>query len=86
MTTLAEITELKTEMDAKFDKVYAELAEIKTELHGQGKDVKGLRADMEGGFQSVNAKMDKLDQNIGRLLEFHGIANGDGNDVHQETA
>ena len=44
------------------------LAEIKTEVHGLGKDMNGMKADMR------------------KLSEFHSIANGEGNDVYQETA
>ena len=52
MTTIAEITELKAEMDAKFDRVFDQIAELHSEMNGR--------------FEDVNKKLDKL-------LKFHGI-------------
>ena len=46
MTTITEISELKAEMDAKFDRVFDELAKLATDVNGQ--------------LEDVNAKLDKL--------------------------
>lgn len=46
MTTITEITELKAEMDAKFDKVFDQIAELHSEMNGR--------------FEDVNKKLDKL--------------------------
>ena len=40
MTTITEIAELKAEMDAKFDRVYDQLAELSTEFHGFREDMR----------------------------------------------
>lgn len=73
MTTLTEISELKTEMDAKFDRVFDQIAELQTETNG-------LRHDMDEGFAAVNGrldqmdgKLDKLTANVGLLLKAQGI-------------
>ncbi len=57
MTTITEITELKAEMDAKFDKVFDQIAELHSEMNGR--------------FEDVNKKLDKL-------LKFHGIEDDNG--------
>ena len=59
MTTLTEISELKAEMDTKFDRVFDELAKLAT-------DVNGRLEDVNGQLEDVNAKLDKL-------LKAHGI-------------
>ena len=66
MTTLTEISELKAEMDAKFDRVFDELAKLATDVNGQLEDVRGQITDVNGRLDNVNAKLDKL-------LKAHGI-------------
>ena len=62
MTTLTEIAELRAEMDAKFERVYGELAEIKSEQHGMAEDIKELRQEMHQNLQEINSKLDSIIQ------------------------
>ncbi len=64
MTTITEISELKADMDAKFDKVFDLLAENASELNG-------FREDVNAKFEDVNAKLD-------RLLAIHGVSDEAG--------
>ena len=59
MTTITEITELKAEMDAKFDRAYDQVAELSTELNGFRED--------------VNERLDGMDAKLDLLLKAHGI-------------
>ena len=66
MTTITEITELKAEMDAKFDRAYDQVAELSTELNG-------FREDMNGFRENVNERLDGMDAKLDLLLKAHGI-------------
>ena len=69
MTTLTEISELKAEMDAKFDRVYDQIAELQTDVKGLGEDVKAIN----GRLDTMDGKLDKLTANVGLLLKAQGI-------------
>ena len=78
MTTPSEITELHTEMNAKFERVYDDVAELKSEFHGMAKDVAGLKTDVAAikqrldlEFGDVHQNMSKLNEKLDRLLEMH---------------
>ena len=66
MTTLTEITKLKAEMDAKFDKVFAQIADLQGETNG-------LRHDMDEGFAAVHGRLDTMDRKLDLLIRAHGI-------------
>ena len=70
MTTITEITELKSEMDAKFDRAYDQVAELSTELNGFREDV---REDMNGFRENVNERLDAMDAKLDLLLKANGI-------------
>ena len=73
MTTLTEISELKAEMDAKFDRVFDELAKLATDVNGQLEDVRGQIADMHGQIAGVNGRLDNVNAKLDKLLKAHGI-------------
>ena len=68
MTTLTEITELRTEMDAKFERVYGDITELKGELHGVAQDVKELRQEVRQDIKGINAKLDRLETDVAAIL------------------
>ena len=59
MTAITEITELKAEMDGKFDRACDQVAELSTELNGFRED--------------VNGRLDAMDAKLDLLLKAHGI-------------
>ena len=59
MTTITEISELKAEMDAKFDRVFQQIAD----LHGE----------MNGRFEDIGRDMQAMNRKIDLLLKAHGI-------------
>ena len=85
MTTITEVSDLKADMDAKFQKVYDQLAELATDVNGLGVDVSGLRVDVSGLKEDVKAvngrldtmdtKLDKLTINMDKMLKANGIDN-----------
>jgi len=66
VTTKTEISELKDEMDAKFDKVFDELAELKM-------DMNGFREDVNARFEAQDARFDSMESKLDLLLKAHGI-------------
>ena len=87
MTTITEITELKADMDAKFDRVYDQLAELSTEFNGFREDVRAdmngvreevneIREDMNGFRENVNERLDGMDAKLDLLLKAQGIEPG----------
>ena len=80
MTTMTEISELKTHFDAKFDNVFGKVADLEAEMDGLRKDVNG-RFDamdgrlgkMDGRFDDVDVRLNQMDRKIDLLLKAHGI-------------
>ena len=68
MTTLTEIAELRTEMDAKFERVYGDTAKLKGELHGVAQDVKELRQEVRQDVKGINSKLDQLEMDVAAIL------------------
>lgn len=72
MATMTEISELRADMDAKFDKVFDLLAENASELNGFKEDFNGFREEVNGKLADLDAKLDKL-------LAIHGVSDEAGN-------
>ena len=64
MTTLTEIAELRTEMNAKFERVYDEMAEFKGELHGVAQDLKELRQEVRQDIKEVRQDINGVRQDV----------------------
>ena len=78
MTTQSDIAELRENMDAKFERVYGELAELKSEQHGMAKDMGVMKMDIadlkvitrENAVEiaKVNGKIDRLETDVAAIL------------------
>ena len=81
MTTSTEIGELEERMGSKFQKVYDDLAELRSEQHGMAKDMAALKVDVADlktivrenavAIATINQRLDlefgRIDDQLGEI-------------------
>jgi hypothetical protein len=75
--TMTTQTGFDPELETRFQKVYEQIAEVATDVHGLGKDLKEFKAEVNEQFDQVNAKFDQVNTKLDILLATQ-VANGQG--------